>query len=140
MPRLSVWFVRASLLYLLAGITLGALMLADKGIPFYPAIIAFLPIHIEFLLVGWLIQLAFGVAFWILPRYGTGAPRGNEKLVWAAFVLINAGVLISPLQLWFAPALIAARVLEVAAVLLYILGSWGRVKPMVVDPSLPHAR
>ncbi len=132
MPRLSVWFVRASSLYLLAGITLGALMLADKGIPFYPAIIAVLPIHIEFLLVGWLIQLAFGVAFWILPRFGTGAPRGDERLVWAAFILINAGVLISALQLLLPAALIVGRSGELLAVLLYFAGSWRRVKPMVV--------
>lgn len=132
MPRLSVWFIRASLIYLLTGITLGALMLADEGIPFYPSILAALPIHIEFLLVGWLIQLAFGVAFWILPRYGTGAPRGNEKLVWGAFVLLNAGVLTTALQLWAPPALPAGRVAEIAGIGLYIAGSWGRVKPMVV--------
>ncbi len=132
MPRLSVWFVRASLLYLLGGITLGALMLADKGIPFYPAIIGYLPIHIEFLLVGWLLQLAFGVAFWILPRFGTGAPRGNERLVWAAFILLNAGVVMAAFQLWFPPAPVAARIGETAAILLYVAGSWRRVKPMVV--------
>ncbi len=132
MPRLSVWFVRASLVYLLAGITLGALMLADKGIPFYPPIIAALPIHIEFLVAGWLIQLAFGVAFWILPRFGTGAPRGNERLIWVAFVLLNLGVLTAALQLWLPPALLIGRTVEVAAVVLYIMGSWRRVKPMVV--------
>ena len=131
MPRLSVWFVRAALIHLLAGITLGALMLADKGIPFDPAIIAALPIHIEFLLVGWLMQLAFGVAFWILPRFGTGAPRGNERLVRAAFFLLNAGVLLVACQLWIPPALVAGRTAETAAVLLYIAGSWQRVKPMV---------
>ncbi len=133
MPRLRVWFVRASLIYLLAGLTLGAWMLADKGIPFDPMIVAVLPIHIEFLLVGWLIQLAFGVAFWILPRYGTGAPRGNEKLVWAAFVLLNAGVLTAALQLWGPAALLAGRAAEIAAVGLYVAGAWGRVKPMVTS-------
>src|SRR5512143_2215803 len=130
MPRLSAWFVRASLLYLLAGITLGALMLADKGIPFDPPIIQFLPIHVEFLLVGWLIQFAFGVAFWILPRFGTGAPRGNERLVWAAFVLLNVGVLVAACQLWFQPALVVGRIAEIGGILLYVAGSWRRVKPM----------
>jgi hypothetical protein len=32
MPRLSVWFIRMALLYLLAGFTLGALLLAHKGL------------------------------------------------------------------------------------------------------------
>ncbi len=132
MPRLSVWFIRASLLYLLTGITLGALMLADKGIAFDPLIISALPIHMEFLLVGWLIQLAMGVAFWILPRFGTGAPRGNENLVWAAFFLVNLGVLLTALQLWLPPALLVGRVAEIAGVGLYIAGAWARVKPMAV--------
>ena len=132
MPRLSVWFVRASLLYLFAGITLGALMLADRGVPFDPAIILALPIHIEFLLVGWLIQLALGVAFWILPRFGTGAPRGDERLVWAAFYLLNIGVLLAALQLWVSAALLVGRVAEVAGIVFYVLGSWRRVKPMAV--------
>ena len=101
MPRLSVWFVRASLIYLLAGFTLGALMLAQDGISYYPAIIAVLPVHMEFLLVGWLVQLALGVAFWIFPRFGLGLPhsRGNEKLIWVSFVLLNAGVLIVALEI-----------------------------------------
>jgi len=131
MPRLSVWFVRASLIYLLAGFTLGALMLAQDGISYYPAIVAVLPVHMEFLLVGWLVQLALGVAFWIFPRFGLGLPhsRGNEKLIWVSFVLLNAGVLIVALELWIAAALLIGRTLEVLAVLVYVLGSWRRVKP-----------
>ncbi len=132
MPRLSVWFIRASLVYFLAGITLGALMLAEKGIAFDPAVMLALPIHIEFLLVGWLIQLAIGVAFWILPRFGTGAARGNERLVWASFVLVNLGILLAACQLWLPAALLAGRMAEVAGILLFILGSWRRVKPMAV--------
>ncbi len=132
MPRLSVWFVRASLIYLLAGITLGALMLAEKGVAFDPSVVLLLPIHVEFLLVGWLIQLAFGVAFWILPRFGTGAPRGNERLVWASFVLVNLGILLAASQLWLPPALLVGRMAEVAAIVLFILGAWRRVKPMIV--------
>jgi len=131
MPRLSVWFVRASLIYLLAGFTLGALMLAQDGVSYYPAIVAVLPVHMEFLLVGWLVQLALGVAFWIFPRFGLGLPhsRGNEKLIWVSFVLLNAGVLIVALELWIAAALLVGRICEVLAVLVYVLGSWRRIKP-----------
>ncbi len=131
MPRLSVWFVRTSMLYLLVGFTLGALMLSQDGISYYPAIMLALPIHMEFLLVGWLVQLAMGVAFWIFPRFGLGNPhaRGNEKLIWASFLMLNAGVLIVALELWIAPALLIGRVLEVGAVVIYAAGLWRRVKP-----------
>ncbi len=132
MPRLSCWFIRSALIYLATGFTLGALLLSNKGIPYAPAIWNLLPLHIEFLLHGWLIQLAMGVAFWILPRLGQGSNnRGDERLVWAAWLLVNLGiilVLFEALLAW--PGLaIGARLVELAGVLLFVLGSWKRVKP-----------
>src|SRR5574341_2114146 len=129
MPRLSVWFVRASLLYLLLGFAFGALILAEKGVSYYPPVWNLFPVHIEFLLIGWLAQLAMGVAFWILPRFGLGAPRGNVRLIWISFVLVNAGVLISALQLWSPVVILIGRVSEVAAGIIFAVGSWRRVKP-----------
>ncbi len=131
MPRLAVWFVRASLIYLLAGFTLGALMLAQDGISYDPGILAVLPVHIEFLLVGWLAQLAMGVAFWIFPRFGLGLPnsRGAEGLMWTSFWLLNAGIGIVVLALWFPTALFVGRLAEAGAVIVYVAGSWRRIKP-----------
>ncbi len=132
MPRLSLWFVRASLVYLLLGFTIGALILAQKGVVFLPFVWMLFPLHMEFLLVGWFIQLAMGVAFWILPRFGRGPSRGDERLVWSSFILINAGLLAAVLQLWFPSAILAGRGLEVLAGLLFVIGSWRRVKPQGV--------
>ena len=69
MPRLSQWYIRSAFIYLFLGFTIGALLLANKGIPLHPALWGWLPIHIEFLLIGWLLQLILGMAFWILPRF-----------------------------------------------------------------------
>jgi hypothetical protein len=121
--------VRASLLYLLVGVVLGALLLAQKGVPYYPPIWAVFPLHTEFLLVGWLLQVAAGVAFWILPRFGSGPPRGDERLVLAAFILLNAGILLVASSLMLLGTLVAGRMIEAAAVLLFVWASWRRVKP-----------
>ena len=86
MPRLSVWFLRASMLYLAAGFTFGALMLANKAIPFLPWLWRLRPIHVEILLVGWIAQFAMGVAFWMLPRFHSS--RGDVRPAWAAFFLL----------------------------------------------------
>jgi hypothetical protein len=133
MPRLSCWFVRLALAYLAIGFTLGALMLANKGIPFAPMIWSLLPAHMEILMVGWLLQLALGVAFWILPRLA-GSSRGNENLVWLALVLINLGIVLVILATYVSqPALtIAGRLAEVGGVLAFALGSWRRIKPFAV--------
>lgn len=132
MPRQTVWFVRASLLYLLAGFTIGALVLAQKGRPYDANVWLLLPVHIEFLLTGWLLQLVLGMAFWIFPRFGIGAPRGRERAIWFSFVLLNLGILLAASQLWLPAALLAGRLLEAAGLLIYIAGSWGRVKPLAV--------
>lgn len=134
MPRLSVWFVRCSLVYLLLGLTLGALMLANKGIPFAPRAWNLLGPHIEFLLLGWMLQLAMGVAFWILPRLGSGSPRGKELLIYSAFVLLNLGIWIGALRLYLEPSwlTVTGRILEASSVLLFVLGSWRRIKPLEI--------
>ncbi|HUI90175.1 MAG TPA: hypothetical protein VLX61_15760 [Anaerolineales bacterium] len=131
MPRLSIWFIRASLIYLLAGFTLGALMLAQDGVSYYPAIYRALPVHMEFLLVGWLVQLAMGMAFWMFPRFGWALPysRGNQTLIWWSFFLLNTGVLLVASQLWLPLALLIGRTLEIGAVIIFVVGLWSRIKP-----------
>lgn len=131
MPRLSVIAIRAALVYLLLGFTFGALMLANKGIPFAPWLWNLLPSHVDFLLVGWTAQLILGVAFWILPRF-SGGSRGNVRLAAAAILLLNAGVLLSAVQTvapqipWLAPL---GRVLQITAGVVFSLHAWGRVRP-----------
>src|SRR5574338_934704 len=93
MPRLSVIYIRLSLIYLFLAVTFGGLMLANKGIPFAPSLWALLPVHIEVAFVGWMVQLALGMVFWIVPRFGRGAPRGDERWSWLALFLLNAGLL-----------------------------------------------
>lgn len=129
MPRLSVWFVRASLLYFLLGFTIGALLLAQKGFSYYPPVWTLFPLHMEFLLIGWFAQLAMGVAFWIMPRFSTGSPRGNVSLVWLSFVLVNVGLIISILRLWLPSAILVGRIFEISAGIVFAVGSWRRVKP-----------
>jgi hypothetical protein len=131
-PRLSAWIIRTALLYLGVGFTLGALVLFQKGVPYGAAVWRLLPMHIEFLLIGWTMQLAMGVAFWILPRFMRGAARGDQRLVWLAYASLNAGVLTVGLGQWLgapAPLLLLGRVAELLAVLLFALHSWPRVKP-----------
>ncbi|MCL4270684.1 MAG: hypothetical protein KJZ72_14115 [Anaerolineales bacterium] len=132
MPRLSVYYIRASLVYLALGFTFGGLLLANKGVMFLPAIWAFLPIHIEFSFVGWMVQLAMGVAFWILPRFPVQPIRGDERLSWLAFFMMNLGIWFIVLQIatqveWLT---FIGRVLELLGVGLFAVGNWKRIKPL----------
>jgi hypothetical protein len=131
MPRLSVYFVRASLIYLAVGFTFGALLLANKGVLISPLIWELLPLHIEFLLVGFLVQLALGVAFWILPRFSQGPLRGDERWSWITFATLNIGVCLAAVQGWFGPTwlIFFGRSLEMLGLVTFVIGNWRRVKP-----------
>lgn len=130
MPRPSVYFIRTSLIYLLFGFTFGGLLLANKGLIISPAIWMGSSIHIEFDLIGWLVQFVMGVAFWILPRFSKGPIRGNERLSWAAFILINAGILLVASEGMFEAngLILIGRVFETFALVLFAIGNWRRIK------------
>jgi cbb3-type cytochrome oxidase subunit 1 len=130
-PRLSCWFVRTSLIYLAVGFTLGGLLLFHKGVTLDAMLWRVLPLHIELLMLGWTLQLAMAVAFWILPRFH--GRRRNEKLAWLAFVCLNVGVLLLGLgTLLRAPTevLFVGRMADGVAVIAFAAHAWVRVKPL----------
>lgn len=130
MPRLSIWMVRSALIHLLLGFTIGALLLANKGVPLHPYLWRLLPIHIELLLLGWTVQLALGVAYWILPRFQNARPR--VALAWTAYGLLNLGIALVAVSVVFlpnAPLVFYGRLAEVGAAVAFALHAWPRVKP-----------
>ena len=132
MPQLSVWMIRTSLLHLGAGMLIGALLLWNKGLPFDVTFWLALPVHIELVLVGWMVQLVLGMAFWIVPRF-TRAPRyGNETLGWISFVMLNTGLGVVVVSYWVDHAgslALSGHILEVIGILIFVRQIWQRVKP-----------
>ncbi len=132
MPRFSRYSIRAALSYLVAGFALGALLLIDKAFGVHPRTWSWLPAHIEFLLLGFMLQLVMGVAYWILPRFRNPPVRGRSDAAWVALALLNAGVftvsLSAPLGL---PPLVSllGRCSEAGSALAFALHAWPRVKP-----------
>jgi hypothetical protein len=131
MPRLTIWSIRAALVYLGTGFTLGGMMLFNNGVPVDPSLWKLLPIHIEFVLIGWTVQLAMGVAFWILPRIQRTERYGNTALAWVAFGLLNGGVLAVTAGKWFdklSRLALVGRSAELIAVIAFAIYIWPRVK------------
>ena len=131
MPRLSRWFIHASLAYLVAGFSLGGVMLTLKALARYDGMGRLMAPHVEFLLIGWTGQLTLGVAFWILPRFEGGASRGVVRYAWLAFVLLNVGVMLAALAPIFGDAgfmRLSGRFAEAGAAAAFALQAWRRIR------------
>ena len=137
MPRLSQLAIKAALVYLVAGAAGGVLYWSNVVWGYWPLLNAISPTYIHLIVVGWLTQLIFGVLYWMFPVISKANPRGDERLAWAAFILLNVGLL---LRMVFEPwravnplpvtsvALLASAVCQVAAAVCFVWVSWGRVR------------
>jgi hypothetical protein len=125
MPRLSQLMIRTALVWLAAGFTVGGLLLLNKGIPLSPWLWTLRFTHVHLLLVGWTVQMACGVAFWILPRLDAGGSRGEERLAWLCYLALNVGVVLGALRDPLAASAGASaltRAMPVVAGVLYMIG------------------
>ena len=137
MPRFSTWSIRLALAYLFVGFTLGALMLAHKGIYLLPGVMELLAVHQELLLIGWVIHLVMGVAYWMFPRFTpekTGLrPRGFVRAAWMALGMLNLGLVLFVLGETLFDAgwlVLVGRGMETLAVAAFLVNLWPRVKPV----------
>jgi Trk-type K+ transport system membrane component len=128
MPVITRWFIKTALVYFVAALLLGV---AQPRLP------AAGPAYVHLLVVGWITQVIFGVAYWMFPRHTREAPRGSDGLAITAYVCLNAGLVLRVVaepvyMLHSAPGLGAA--LAVAAVLqwlggmAFVVNLWPRVK------------
>jgi hypothetical protein len=128
-PPLAARFIRTALLLLLLSFAAGAWALAAKGTA------AAMPAglrgaHAELALVGWALQLALGVAYWILPKHAAGPPRGDAAPVATSWLLLNAGLAVAVLgaAAGHAPLVAGGRLLELGAVALFARHALPRIK------------
>jgi len=138
MPRISRWFVKSAMVYLMAALVIGAATAAPGALNL-PANVAVLrPTIVHLITVGWLTQMIFGVAYWMFPRASRANPRGSEALATAVYVLLNSGLIARVLaepahalrpdaRLW-GWALAAAGLLQLLAACGFALNTWNRVK------------
>ena len=152
MPATSRTFVKASIIYLILGAILGALMYTNRSIPLGPWVNYLRASHIQVLVAGWLTQLILGVAWWLFPPLEIGlrsdAPlpvrrgqtqRGSEPLFWATFAFLNAGILLralgEPFYTWTKHDLFGfltgiSGVFLFLAAIAFVANMWSRVRDL----------
>ena len=80
-------FMKASLSWLAAGVTLGVAMAA------YPSWIIYRPAHLHMLVLGFVTMMIFGVAYHVVPRF-TGHPLYGRRAAGWHWWISNAGLLL----------------------------------------------
>jgi hypothetical protein len=137
MPPLTRWHIKTAFVYLAAALLLGVVLALGRSIRL-PVWVAYLsPVYFHLIMVGWVTQMIFGVIFWMFPIVTRSRPRGNERLGWAVYILLNAGLLLrvlvepansaSPGGVWGWGLVISALAQWLAAVL-FVFNAWPRVK------------
>lgn len=145
MDRLTAVMVRISLGWLLSGFVIGGVMLVDRVVPgAWRAWMA--PSHGHMLFVGWFLQFALGIAFWLLPRKRSpDQPLGyNERLAWLGVGALNTGLLLricsEPLErvrqgnAVTIAMLFASAILQIAAATIFVVQLWPRISVRQVRP------
>ncbi len=130
MPTITRWMIKASLIYFGAGLTMGAYLLLNKAVVLDPGAWSYLGYHIEIMIFGWILQFVMGVAYWIMPRFVEGPPRGPIWHSWLMVGFLNGGIWLNLLNLSFWPVAgleLAGRLLEVASVGMFVFIHWDRI-------------
>jgi len=106
-------FLKASLVWLALGVTLGV------GMAVYPPWTVYRAVHEHFNLLGFVTMMIYGVAYHVIPRF-TGVPLHNRVLPTVHWWLSNAGLATMAIGL-------ALRVSSVAATpgAILVLGAGG---------------
>lgn len=137
MPALTRFYIKSALIYLVLALLL-AVVLALPDTVAVPDFIAFMtPAFFHLFLVGWVTQMIFGVIYWMFPIITREEPRGNERLGWTSYLLLNGGLLLrvigEPLS-GMRPGgaagwlLMLSALLQWLAVVLFVFLAWPRVK------------
>ncbi len=129
MPPITRLFIKTGLLYFVAAC---ALLLVDSL--FADGNLWLTPTWLHLFVVGWISHLIFGVAGWMFPKHSKATPRGNEKLAYTGYALLNLGLMtrtiFEPLSAstWRPGSLVVSAILQWAAGMILVVWIWPRVK------------
>ncbi len=137
MPPVTRWFVKTSLIYLIAALLAGVILAAGALGADWPFINGLTPVYFHLFMVGWVLQMIIGIVFWLFPKHSKARPRGYEWLAWTTYALLNAGLLLraagepllaqTPGGKW-GWLLAASALLQWLAGVCFVINTWPRVR------------
>jgi hypothetical protein len=142
MPPLARTFVKVAFVYFIVAFLLGALVILERWLGFSRWLRTVHLGQVHLLMVGWITQLAIGIAYWMFPRFlkqQNPHPRGSDSLAWFVLIALNVGLVlrlvIEPFYLmggrpWLAAVMVLSGILQALAAVGFGLLIWGRVRAL----------
>ncbi|HQV70817.1 MAG TPA: hypothetical protein PLJ62_03520 [Thermoflexales bacterium] len=137
MPPITQAAVRAAMVYLVLGALSALAYWLNERFGFAPWLAALSPTYLHLIVVGWITQFIFAIAYWMFPVFSKTNPRGSPALAKAVFITLNAGLILravcepwrtaSPNALNGA-ALIVSSILQATSGVLFVWLMWPRVR------------
>lgn len=137
MPTLSRWFIKIGMCYLVVGLAIGGVLLAQPVMGWSRSLHVLSPVYLHFLFIGWVTQVIMGVGYWMFPKQSKDSPRGSSWLGWTVLITLNAGLVLRAIgepAVVLVPEAKLGWTLAVASLLLlfagwgFIFNTWGRIK------------
>jgi hypothetical protein len=137
LPIVTRLFVRTGLLYLVAALLTGVIVVGNSLLRLPAWTSALTPAYFHLFMVGWVTQLIIGVAYWMFPKLSRSRPRGSDLLAWGCYSLLNLGLLLrvvaeplntvqpDPVLGWL---VVAAALLQWLGGVAFVINTWQRVK------------
>lgn len=142
MPFIPRLFIRSAFAWFAVGFIWAAVITLIKVADRAELRHAFITAHAHILLVGFLMNIVMGVAFWMFPR--PPDRRMNEPLAALAYGLLNVGLLLRISVEWahaeygdqiFGAILGASGVLQALGGILFAAVIWPRIRAARVPPK-----
>jgi len=135
MPPVTRWFIKFGMFWFVLGVTLAFV----SELPGVQGSALLLPVYWHMLVIGWITQMIMGVSVWMFPRKKRNRNKEQSTLATGAFFLLNGGLIVRFLSEPFLPlvtdstivptVVIVSGILQVTAIILFIVEVWPRVQP-----------
>jgi len=136
-PSLVRRYIKTSLIFLTAGLLLGAyLIVAEFVISRYPPRL-FITAHVHLLLVGFMLMMVMGVATWMFPKAARDVGRYRPALAETIYWLMTVSTAARALAEIVAPfvmspvlrlVIVAGGIGQLGGAALFVINMWSRIR------------
>jgi heme/copper-type cytochrome/quinol oxidase subunit 1 len=130
-------FLKTAILFLVAGLAIGAWMIVERELTGHLASPYVISAHTHAILVGFVMMMILGVALWMFPRPAKSDTRYSPRLAEVAFWMLATGTAVRVAAellhsrsdaSWLRWVVIVAGLAQIAGLLTFFANMWSRIR------------